>query len=185
MKILCLDPGPLMTGLCIYDTDTRLGSKASEIKNESLLRAIVEKKVKADALASEDIVSYGMHVGNETLDTCKWIGRFQQAWVDHYSEFAVLICRKDVTEMVCDSRTANDTAVYAALTHIYGGSRDIARGTKKAPGPLFTFSTTHTRSALAVGVAVDRLLRTNLTLSDDLRQLSETVKKHAACLNAA
>jgi hypothetical protein len=157
MKILCLDPGPTSTGVVIYDTVNKLPIKYGDFENEKLLGAILSKRIKADCMAQEIIVGYGIKAGSSTFGTCEWLGMFRLAWRISYGLPYYPISRPQVNEHVCFNRSANDTAINQALTDRYGGARDVAYGSKKKPGPLYGI-TNHTRAALALGITCDETI---------------------------
>lgn len=79
MKILAIDPGTTETAYVLTKEDlTPL--EFGKIDNKLMLHTIV-KLVQDDPnteVAIEMIASYGQPVGNETFETCRWIGRFEE-----------------------------------------------------------------------------------------------------------
>lgn len=154
--ILAIDPGPeesawlhLLNGLPvqwgIYD-------------NARMLAEILPRPRPGVTLAIEMIASYGMPVGAETFETCLWIGRFQQRWLDTATAPALspvrLVYRRDVRMHLCDDgRKAKDAHVRQALIDRYGPGKAKAIGLKATPGPLYGMKS-HLWSALAVAVTV-------------------------------
>jgi hypothetical protein len=104
-------------------------------------------------LAVEMIASYGMPVGKEVFDTCLWIGRYCEAWESRGGSVR-LVYRREVKQFHCGTVRANDANIRAALLDRYGPGREIAIGTKKAPGPLYTIKGDEW-SALAVALTVE------------------------------
>ena len=107
-------------------------------------------------LVIEWVSFYGreIHAGSETFDTCRWVGRFQQAWND--DSRCVLIPRRQVRSELCGTQKAGDAEVRAMLIDRYGG-KEKAIGKIKAKGPLYGIAS-HVWSALAVAVTLqDRL----------------------------
>lgn len=107
-------------------------------------------------LAIEWVSFYGgeIHAGSETFDTCRWVGRFQQAWNDDAR--CVLIPRRHVRGELCGTQNAGDKEVRAVLIDRYGG-KNKAIGKIKSKGPLYGIKS-HIWSALAVAVTLqDRL----------------------------
>ncbi|MFH0982808.1 MAG: hypothetical protein V2A79_14895 [Planctomycetota bacterium] len=102
-------------------------------------------------MAIEKIVSYGMSVGQETFDTCVFIGRLVERWryLNKWALSPILIPRKEIVIALCGTAKAKDPNVRRVLLDLFGG--DKAVGTKKAPGPLYGIKT-HLWSALAVAV---------------------------------
>jgi len=138
--ILAIDPGPLQSGYVLYDGTI---IDCGVMQNERIL-LMLEHAHGIDKLAIEGIASYGMPVGEETFDTCIWIGRFGQkfGW-----EFVELIYRARVKMFLCGSSRAKDTNIRQALIDKFGGSAAIGR--KAEPGPLYKVKA-HAWSALAV-----------------------------------
>lgn len=105
-------------------------------------------------LAVEMVASYGMAVGQETFDTCLWVGRFVEAWDQDWH----LLYRKKanppfpaITMHLCKTTRAKDSNIRQALIDRFGPGKAAAIGTKKAPGPLHGISGDRW-SALAVAV---------------------------------
>lgn len=143
MMILGIDPGSKQSGFVFWDTNAGL------IKYGILDNDIVQERVREQSyhiLAIENIRGYGIVAGDDTFDTCIWIGRF-----DHKKK-AMLIGRKDIKRHLCGTTTTNDKYIRQALIDKLG-----EQGTKKAPGPLFGVSG-HTWAALAVAItAADKI----------------------------
>lgn len=117
--------------------------------NATVLAAFPLFAREADVLVCEMIASYGMPVGREVFDTCRWIGRFEQEW-RHQSDGAFnLMYRKDVKLHLCGQVRAKDANVAQALRDRFGGK--LCKGTAKRPGPLFGVSG-DVWAALAVAV---------------------------------
>ncbi len=93
-------------------------------------------------------------VGQETFDTCIWIGRFIERYGVRRSH---LMQRSEVVRHVCgkiprakegEKKVSRDTLVRAGVIGLYG---EDAIGTKAAPGPLFGLSADQW-SALAIAI---------------------------------
>lgn len=139
MLILALDPGDTQTGWCEYDTNTQLPVHYGLDPNPDVLSHI-QRRTKADALVIEMIASYGMPVGKSIFDTCVWIGRYEQAWI----EMAALILhppskieRKQVKMHLCGTTGAKDSNIRQAVMDRYGSTRERAIGVKANPGPCY------------------------------------------------
>lgn len=140
LRTLGIDPGTKQSGWCVFANGIVLRSGVSD--NEELLAALIAGPADVDMLAIERIASYGMAVGQEIFDTCVWIGRFVQAWMDPNA--VSLVFRRDVKLFLCGSARAKDPNVRAALIDLIGPP-----GTKREPGPTYGV-TSHAWSALAV-----------------------------------
>lgn len=149
MRIFAIDPGTTESGVCHYDTATRIPSQPRQISNIDLMREIRDAVpgVGHDIIAIE-MIGVASTVGSTTFETLVWIGRFLEA----SRVTTVRILRKTVVSHVCGVSRAGDTDVNRCLWDRYGG-REVAKGNKKAPGPLFGFQK-HTNQALALAIAV-------------------------------
>lgn len=140
MRILAIDPGTEQSGWCVLDSGIVCFSGVD--RNAVVLDSA--NRFDADFLAIEMIASYGMAVGKEVFETCRWVGRFQQAW--HWPDDTRLIYRKDVKMHLCGTPRAKDANIRQALIDKLG-----PQGTKKAPGPTYGVKS-HAWAALAVAV---------------------------------
>ncbi len=148
-KILCIDPGPVSSGVVLYNGTTVLESYP-ELDNYGLLDAIMHNDCSSDHMAIEMIACYGMPVGKETFETCVWIGRF----IERFSRTYDLIYRADVKLTLCNSMRAKDANIRQSILDRFpatGGGKTPQVGTKNKPGPLYGISK-HAWSALALGV---------------------------------
>lgn len=155
MIILGIDPGAKESGWVLWNTEGPVLWEAKHEENSAILEKI-ERRLFCDDLqliAIERIRGYGIVAGDDTFDTCEWIGRFKQRSMDCGIN-CLLIPRKEIKLHLCGNTTTNDKYVRQALIDRFGGT-----GTKKNPGPLFGISG-HAWSALAVAVtAADRIAK--------------------------
>lgn len=79
-------------------------------------------------LCIEMIASYGLPVGREVFETCVWVGRYMQCWLDRGGPVERVL-RKDIKKHL---KAVNDAGVRARLIERFG-----APGTKHAPGKLY------------------------------------------------
>lgn len=100
------------------------------------------------AVVFEQIESFGMAVGREVFETVFWTGRLYQS-AGRVSTITERMTRREVKLHLCQSARAQDANIRAALMDRFGG--ESAKGTKKAPGPLFGIKS-HEWSALAIAV---------------------------------
>lgn len=143
MIILGIDPGPEMSGWCLFDAaSSRVVRSVADARNDHVLDMLLLRS-DANMVAIEMIASYGMPVGREVFETCVWIGRFVQAWA---SSDVRLIARRDITLGLCGSVRAKDGNVRQALIDRLG-----PHGTKRSPGPTYGVSG-HAWQALAVAI---------------------------------
>lgn len=137
--VLAIDPGTHESGFVLFN-----GAVVSSgvMDNTDLLKIVRDDN--SDVLAIEKIVSYGSAVGQETFDTCIWIGRYMEAW--GVPEDVLLIPRRKIKAHVCGPGKWGDPDVRKALIALVG-----PQGTKKEPGPTFGVKS-HAWSALGVAV---------------------------------
>lgn len=148
--ILGIDPGSTESAFVFFD-----GKKvciAGKVDNFELLAYLESKlfdgmtltvaEVMKSDLVLEWLQGYGMAVGQSVFETCRWVGRFQQAW----GMDCALMGRKAVKSHLCNNTGAKDSHVREALIDRFGPP-----GTKKNPGPLYGV-TGDMLSALAVAV---------------------------------
>lgn len=137
MNILAIDPGNEYSAWVVYDTSHGgcVGLFGKE-PNTTLLAAIQNIAFGVDRVVCEMIACYGMAVGKEVFETCRWIGRFEQA-AHGLAPFSILY-RQDVKLHLCGQVRAKDPNVRQALIDRFGGKAAI--GKKKTPGPLYGVS---------------------------------------------
>lgn len=153
MIILGIDPGPKESGYILWDSDLKaiVKEEVGHEANLGILYKLSELSIKYVAI--EQIRGYGVVAGDDTFDTCEWIGRFKQRAMD-CGRNCLLIPRKEIKLHLCGNTTTNDKYVRQALIDRFGQV-----GTKKNPGPLYGISG-HAWSALAVAVtAADRIAK--------------------------
>ena len=153
MRVFAIDPGTEQSAFVLWD-----GSRIAQhgiLSNPDLLLHLYESVVVADArdeeapiVALEQIESFGMAVGRSTFETVFWAGRFYQA-VQPCP--VARVTRRSVKLHLCGSARANDANIRMALIDRFGGSKEVAVGTKAAPGPLYGVKS-HCWAALAVGL---------------------------------
>lgn len=153
MRILAIDPGNTMSAWCgLLDGKPRDCAKESNVEVLDRVRKVWQPSYH-DVLAIEMIESFGMAVGKEVFETVRWIGRFQEAWESRGGK-TMLVYRKDVKRFHCGTTRATDANIRAALLDRYGPGREIAVGTKRAPGPLYGIKGDEW-SALAVALTAE------------------------------
>ncbi len=139
-RILAIDPGTLQSGYVLYDGRV---ITSGVMPNEDLLKIVADDN--SDVLAIEKIVNQGNLIGQETIDSVEWIGRFQQAW--GCPEDVLKIPRRDVKKALGIPGSSDDAKVNARLRELIG-----EKGTKAKPGPTFGVSS-HAWAALGVAYA--------------------------------
>ena len=140
MNVLAIDPGPKESSFILWDCG--IITEHATKNNETVLdycRAAHD--VYRAQVVIEWIVGYGLTVGSETFETCRWVGRFEQA-----AGGAHLVTRKKVKRHLCETDQARDSHIRQALIAKLG-----VPGTKKKPGATFGLAGGEW-SALAVAV---------------------------------
>jgi hypothetical protein len=141
--ILAIDPGTEQSGWVHLASDGRI-LESGVVSNDEMLDIVSYNRNTECVLAIEMIASYGMAVGKEVFETCRWIGRFQQVMANYNPVHFVY--RKDVKLHLCGSPRAKDANIRQALIDLLG-----PQGTKKAPGPTYGVKS-HAWAALGVAV---------------------------------
>jgi hypothetical protein len=143
-SVLAIDPGTFRSGWLRFDGERPQGFGITA--NDVLLRALRTGSL-ADVVVIEEIRSYGMAVGQETFDTARWTGRFEEA--AHRVPVA-FVGRKEIVVTLCGSARASDSNIRMALIDRFGG-KDAAIGRRTNPGPLYGIAK-DLWSALAIAV---------------------------------
>jgi len=159
--VVAVDPGPFDSAYVVMAGGERWPyiTKHGLIPNAELVE-MLRPRCWSTVLAVEQIQGMGMAVGAEVFETCVWTGRFIQAWQpDPY----VRIPRRWVKQHLCGLDRAKDANIRVAILDRFGGAG--ARGTKKAPGPLYGIKA-DIWSAVAVGLTY---LESSDTFTEDGR----------------
>lgn len=183
MLVAGTDPGPTSTGLCVLDTEANAVYWSGEMDDMELLSKLREPPAFSEAgfsrwdkLFVETIAPMGLAVGASTLETMRWVGRFQEAWERTTGRPAGLVYRGDEKIVLVGKcvyknpvtgkvKAVSDSEIRRALIQRFpgtGGGSCPQVGTKKSPGPLYGVKG-HAWSALAV-------LTTGMELEKDGRK---------------
>jgi hypothetical protein len=146
MIVLAIDPGNAQSGVVKFDGQRVL--YAGVIENPDVLKIIADDR--SDVLAIELFVATNQRLGNESIETIHWGGRFHQASGDPDS--VVLVPRLRVKKALGLTQRDGDKEVNAALLRIVG-----PKGTKSAPGPCYGVAS-HSFAALGVAYVAMRML---------------------------
>lgn len=150
-RVLAIDPGTKQSGWCVFDGNRVLESGVSS-NREVLDRVLIVGGYVAKGLAEpvtlaiERFEARGMAIGDESIETILWTGRFRQAW--HAPDEVVMVKRSEVKLELCGSSRAKDPNVRQALIDYLGRP-----GTKKSPGGTYGVAS-HAWAALAVAFVV-------------------------------
>lgn len=103
------------------------------------LRCVDRHIVDGAVLVIEGLRSYGNVMGQSTIDTAVWSGRFQEAWEGKGGQVAY-IPRVEVKKHVCHNGLAKDANITQALIDRFAyGKPNRGKGTKKEPGFFYGF----------------------------------------------
>lgn len=151
--IIAIDPGTTKSAYLIWSPDSQEPIVRREIVENSELLNIIEAEVRywegELRFRCEGITSYGMAVGQTTFETCQWIGRFHQKYLDSGGKDVEIIPRHKIKMFHCGSTRAKDTNIRSSLIDRLGEP-----GTKKSRGVTYGIKS-HLWSALAVAVYSD------------------------------
>ena len=154
MKILALDVGTTESGFCLMDEQTYFPYRFGKIENEKLIDIV--KTEDYGKLAIEAFASYGMAIGQSTIKSIEWNGRFIQLAVNR--DIPVFpVFRKEEKINICGTMKAKDANIRQALIDRFA-KHDFknGKGTKKEPDWFYGFSK-DSWAAYAVGVTfIDR-----------------------------
>lgn len=140
MNVLGVDPGTTKSGWILWDGRKIIRSGVNE--NGWLLGFI--GVADADLLVIERFEARGMPMGEDSIETVIWTGRFQQAW--RSPESVRLVKRSAVKLALCGTTRAKDPNVRQAVIDRCG-----APGVKANPGPTYGV-TSHAWQALAAAI---------------------------------
>jgi len=110
--ILAIDPGPVESGFVLWDGAHILGY--AKIHNNAVIHMLTDgiPPTFNDVLVIEKFVSYGMPIGQSTIDAIHWAGRFFQAWRGMLPHE---VPRIEVKKHICNNGTARDSNIRQAL----------------------------------------------------------------------
>ena len=150
-KILAIDVGTIDSGYAImrFDKNDIKLLSFGKIANEALMQII--KNDDYDQLVYEQFQSFGMAVGESTIESILWNGRLIQAAMDRGIPVD-RIYRKEEKLCLCNTLRAKDANIRQALIDRYAKTdKKNGKGTKKEPDVFFGVKK-DVWSAIAVGV---------------------------------
>jgi hypothetical protein len=145
MLVLGIDPGPVESAYCLYDSHTKAPVEFYTLFNGALILSALIKTV-----VIEKVASFGMPVGETVFETVFWSGKFAQQ-AENYGFNVARMTRKEVVTHICGSAKAKDSNVIQAMKDKFG-----EKGTKKNPGILFGIKADEWQS-LALTVAYSEI----------------------------
>ena len=170
-KIVGIDPGTSKSGLVILDTETGMPIFAEHIHNKDLVSQVLEILPPGD---NNPIISYermrhyafsnNSGAGESTFLTCKWYGRFIEAFFNVYSKTKIYsITSPSIKLYLLGQSNAPKGFVKKSIYELYpqdGGGKTPAVGVKNQPGSLFIMkgSGGHAWDALAVALTIEKSL---------------------------
>lgn len=147
--ILAIDPGTTQSGWVLFD-GRRVLDSGNDPNPDVLQRIEAAGQAGVQSLAIERFEARGMPIGDDSIETVIWTGRFQQAWRSPAS--VRLVKRSAVKLHLCGTARAKDPNVRQAVIDRVG-----APGVKRSPGPTFGV-TSHAWQALGVAVTARALV---------------------------
>lgn len=127
--ILAIDPGTYESAWVFCDSISCIPIETGKYENELMGLTIKRFARRNDTtLAVEQIRSNGNVVGQETFDTCVWIGRFLEMWESTTDSPFELIPRIDVKMAICLNPRAKDPNIRQALIDRFGGTKETKKG---------------------------------------------------------
>lgn len=138
--VIGIDPGTTHSAWVAFNGErvTASGYEANESVRNEVQREAWPRNAR---IACEQFEARGMAVGQDSLDTVWWSGRFAEALAP-----VTMVKRSTVKLHLCGSNRAKDANVRQALLDRFG-----SQGTKAKPGALYGISK-HKWAALAVAV---------------------------------
>lgn len=122
-NFLALDPGSHKTGYVLMCEDRPL--QWGDIVNEEILPLIERTNV---PLVVEFPYPRGQTPSYQLFETCRWVGRFEEAALRAGLPAIVIMDRDEIKKHVAGSRVAKDVGVRKALIERFGGEGCIAKG---------------------------------------------------------
>jgi hypothetical protein len=148
MTLLAIDPGTTESGWVVLDDDNQIVDAGVQ-PNDDMLTVI---RLWRDDTAIERFEARGNAIGDDSIETIIWTGRFIQA-----SRHVFVVRRSAVKSYLCGTQSAKDTNIRQALIDLIGPP-----GTKRNPGPTYGV-TKHAWAALGVAATVRKLERKDTT----------------------
>lgn len=131
MKLLALDVGTVESGYCIVECDTYKPVQFGKVSNIELIEIV--RNGDYQVCAYEQFKSYGMAIGDSTINSIQWNGRFIQLIDDRGIEYHPIM-RVEEKVAICGTTKAKDSNIRQALIDRFGEV-----GTKKNQGWFYGF----------------------------------------------
>lgn len=153
--IVGIDPGPVTSGVVVYDLSTGRLVQCDGAMDLGALRAMLQRLDPASAVVACERISAGPASGEVVLTT-EVVGRIAEACHTRQIDCTLYYRREVLQTLACSGGGSKDAQVRNALIEMFGSTKAAAVGTKKAPGPLHGIGT-HAWQAL--GVAITHSIR--------------------------
>jgi hypothetical protein len=154
MKLLSIDPGPVMSAFVILDGDTYRPLQFDKLENAALRKLIRNETFDSekDRAAIEMVVSYGKAVSVSIFDTVFWIGRYFECAFRRGLK-PERLPRRDVKLYLTGRLNTRDSDIKNVLIERFAThDRKTGKGTKSKPDWFYGFKA-DVWAAYAVGVA--------------------------------
>jgi hypothetical protein len=117
MRLVAVDPGTFESAYVSFDPDTKIIHDRGQADNQAVLIWLEKQRrvFGCERLVIEMIKSYGNAMGDSTIETCVWIGRFIERWSGPVDKLP----RKTIVTTLCMNPRANDSNVRRALLDMY------------------------------------------------------------------
>ncbi len=143
MKLIAIDPGPKESGICVIDSDTYKPLNAGKTQNELIIEKLGLPANTQDIHVVIEMVGHygtGMPAGAEVFETCVWIGRYMQWFLDSGIRVSIMK-RTDVKMNLCGSARAKDSNIRQALVDRFAPTtKNFGKGSMKDPGFFYGFA---------------------------------------------
>jgi hypothetical protein len=136
MTVIGLDPGPEFSGTILWDGHRILEKYYHDTDRTLQWLYAMRHGDNPPMLVLEKVVSYGMILGQTTLETIYCSGRFAEAYGNH---MVYRMPRLEVKQHICHNGGAKDGNIRQAIIDRLGG-KDKAIGKKASPGVLYGVS---------------------------------------------
>ena len=167
MIVLGIDPGPVESAGVLYDTEAKTVRMEPGIVGNSELLAWIKSENSLCLIGLGHLVIEMPHtyaltpkrnkktgkyrsaqLNQNTYEMTYWVGRFVEAYAGGFAR----LFRRDICRHLCGPKLLKGKAPYnAAVAQWFGVTVGSAKGTQKAPGPLYGIKS-HMWDALAVAI---------------------------------
>ena len=130
LRILAIDPGPVQSGVCVYERESRkieeCGIYANAYLRLRMAGLLMQGEYEADVMVAEYMRPRGMPTAQAEMDAMFELGRIRQCWTGEF----VPLSRSQVKMAICGKVTATDSNIRRALIDLWGGDAAIKRAVK-------------------------------------------------------